>query len=219
MLGILLFSVVSGQLVAKIGAYRPFVWAGFVALSLASYAFYIGSKIADVGGYIVIIFIVGACIGICAQPSVIAIRAASPQTSIHLSTTMVRFFRIVGGILGPLVFSSIFNNTLSSHLKNLLVSDPQLVSFAGTASTLPPLMFSQQLATTCYLPSLRSAFIAPIVSSLLGLVASLGIGHYKLPEVKDTLPTTATSASNTSTIISTTPTISDSERSVSPPYY
>ncbi|OMJ18219.1 hypothetical protein AYI69_g5046 [Smittium culicis] len=108
---------------------------------------------------------------------------------------MVSLFRIIGGALGIMIFSSIYNNILIKEVSAIIIEYPKYSGLVqGVRDSLQPL--ASELATdnmiglvlSAYRKSFKSAFSSLVVSSALAFVVSLGIKHYPLDKSEEKLP-------------------------------
>ncbi|CAM2825939.1 MDR family MFS transporter [Skermania piniformis] len=106
-LGLMLGSVLSGQVISRTGRYRMFPLSGGVLLALG--LFLLHYVTADSHLWLVMIFmaITGLGLGNMMQPLVLAMQSASPAKDMGVATSASTFFRQIGGTLGVAVFLSI----------------------------------------------------------------------------------------------------------------
>jgi EmrB/QacA subfamily drug resistance transporter len=114
--GLLVASIVAGQVISRTGRYRKFP---IIGLALASLAMYLlstldtGSSRWESGLYMAML---GAGIGMVMQILVLATQNESPVEDLGVATSTVTFFRAVGGSVGVALFGALFSHRLSDLL-------------------------------------------------------------------------------------------------------
>jgi len=118
--GLLITSIVSGQLISRFGRYRPFpivgtavMTAGMVLLTRLN----VHSTTLDTAAYMVVL---GLGLGMVMQVLVIAVQNAVDYKHIGVATSGSILFRQVGGSVGIAVFGAIFANRLHANLAKAL---------------------------------------------------------------------------------------------------
>ncbi|MCR6492747.1 MDR family MFS transporter [Cellulomonas sp. P24] len=115
-LGIMIGSVIAGQLVAKTGRYKVFPIIGTILLGIGALLM---SRLQPettlaVVGLDSIVF--GLGLGLTMQPLVLAVQNAVPPREMGVATSSSLFFRQVGGTLGTAVFLSILFSTVGDKI-------------------------------------------------------------------------------------------------------
>jgi EmrB/QacA subfamily drug resistance transporter len=126
-LGLLVTSVTSGQLISRYGRYRVYPIVGTAAITVA---LYLMSRLAETTPALVMdlyFFILGLGLGLVLQVLVIAVQNAADYTDLGTATSSVTFFRTIGGSFGVAIFGSVFSNRLATEL-----------AVALKGATLPP---------------------------------------------------------------------------------
>jgi EmrB/QacA subfamily drug resistance transporter len=114
--GLLVASIVAGQLITRTGRYRRFPIAG---MALTAVAMYLLSTLDttstrwESGFYMVLL---GAGIGMVMQILVLATQNEAPVEDLGVATSTVTFFRAVGGSVGVALFGALFTNHLTGML-------------------------------------------------------------------------------------------------------
>jgi EmrB/QacA subfamily drug resistance transporter len=123
-LGLLLTSVGSGQLISRRGRYKIFPIVGtallVVALALLSTISAATSSLV-LNSYF---FILGLSLGLILQVLVIAVQNSADYSDLGAATSGNTFFRSIGGAFGVAICGSIFSNRLSSGLRQALRGIP-----------------------------------------------------------------------------------------------
>ncbi len=137
MLGLMIASILSGQLTSKTGKYKIFPVVGTGILTVA---FLLLLTIRVTTGYPqldVYFFLVGFGLGLCMQTLLIAVQNSVPARDIGVATSSATFFRQLGGTLGVGVFLSLLFNTLPGNIRSALTvssADPSFLQSAGKAA-------------------------------------------------------------------------------------
>jgi EmrB/QacA subfamily drug resistance transporter len=128
-LGLLLTSVGSGQLISRRGRYKIFPIVGtallVVALALLSTISAATSSLV-LNSYF---FILGLSLGLILQVLVIAVQNSADYSDLGAATSGNTFFRSIGGAFGVAICGSIFSNRLSSGLRQALRGIPLPAGF------------------------------------------------------------------------------------------
>lgn len=116
MAGVLVASVVSGQIVTHTGRYRAFpiagtavATAGLVLLSTMGP----GTSVAVASGYMLVL---GTGLGMLMQVLTLAVQNAVPYEELGVATAGNTLFRSIGGSLGTAVLGAVFANRLAANL-------------------------------------------------------------------------------------------------------
>jgi EmrB/QacA subfamily drug resistance transporter len=115
-LGLMIASVVSGQLISRTGRYKVFPLLG-TALALVGLLLFTQVGVdTPLWQTMLVMFVFGYGLGNCMQPLVLAIQNAVPPRDIGVATSSATFFRQIGGTLGVAVFLSVLFSSLPSKL-------------------------------------------------------------------------------------------------------
>ncbi|WP_174562565.1 MDR family MFS transporter [Nocardia acidivorans] len=127
-LGMMVGSIISGQLISRTGRYKVYtlIGAGMITLGL----FLLHYLKADTSYWLVVLFMlcVGFGLGNLMQPLIIALQNALPPRDMGVSTAAATFFRQIGGTLGAAVFLSVLFTRLSPNIRTELIAaspDPE----------------------------------------------------------------------------------------------
>jgi EmrB/QacA subfamily drug resistance transporter len=116
-LGLVASNIIVGQLVSRIGRYKPLMLGGaiilMVAFTIMGFTLTVNSSAAEVTFKMILV-------GIGLGPSIplftLAVQNAVPMFKIGSATSAVTFFRSMGSTIGVAILGSVFANTLSSDL-------------------------------------------------------------------------------------------------------
>jgi EmrB/QacA subfamily drug resistance transporter len=115
-LGLLLTSVGSGQLIARTGRYKIYPIIGTAVVTVALFLL---SRIDEHTAKLVLnldFFLLGFGLGLILQVLVIAVQNSADYADLGAATSGVTFFRSIGGAFGVSVFGAIFSNRLKVDL-------------------------------------------------------------------------------------------------------
>ncbi|MGH9080296.1 MAG: MDR family MFS transporter, partial [Acidimicrobiales bacterium] len=160
MLGLLVASIVSGQLVTRTGRYKPFPIIGsalaIVGMFLLS-QLSIGTSHLTMALYMVVL---GAGMGMTMQIMVLVTQNAVPTTQIGTGTAAITFFRSLGGAFGTSLFGAVFIAGLAHWI-------PRLVPGAAASSIHVNGSFSMSTAQLHALPpAVQHGILESFVRSL-----------------------------------------------------
>jgi predicted MFS family arabinose efflux permease len=119
-LGLLLTSVASGQIISRWGRYKIFPIIGMALLTLSLFL------LSRLGGHTpspemdLYFFLLGAGLGLVLQVLVIAVQNSADYADLGAATSGVTFFRTIGGSFGVAIFGSVFSNRLAGQLASAL---------------------------------------------------------------------------------------------------
>lgn len=127
-LGMMVGSLVSGQLISRTGRYRVYTIIGATMITLG--LFLLHYLRADTAFWIVALYMlcVGFGLGNLMQPLIVALQNALSPKDMGVSTAAATFFRQIGGTLGAAVFLSILFTRLAPNIRDELTAaagDPE----------------------------------------------------------------------------------------------
>jgi EmrB/QacA subfamily drug resistance transporter len=159
MVGLLVTSIGSGQLVSRWGRYKIFPVVGTALITVGLYLLSLMGTTTNFWLVSLYLFILGAGIGSSIQVLVIAVQNAIDYSDLGAGTSGATFFRSIGGSFGTAVFGAIFSGVLAGDLSRALhgVSLPRGISASSGASP----------AVLDHLPAaVRSGYIAGYAQAL-----------------------------------------------------
>jgi EmrB/QacA subfamily drug resistance transporter len=130
-IGLLITSVGSGQIIARTGHYKVFPIIGTAVLAVALYLL---STLDENTPTLVLnayFFVLGFGLGLIIQVLVIAVQNTVDFRDLGAATSGVTFFRTIGGSFGVSVFGAIFSNQLASQLAAALKGVPLPPGFSA----------------------------------------------------------------------------------------
>jgi EmrB/QacA subfamily drug resistance transporter len=128
-LGMMISSIVSGQMISRTGNLRifPIIGVGLMAVSML----FLSRIGADTPWWQLITYmtIFGLGLGNTMQPLTLAVQSAVAPRDIGMATSAATFFRQMGGTLGVAVFLSLLFNTLGDNVKTAFVNAAKTPDF------------------------------------------------------------------------------------------
>src|SRR6266571_1024172 len=118
-LGLLLTSLTSGQLISRWGRYKAFPIAGTAVMTVGMFLLSRMSEHTSVLVESLSMAVLGLGVGLVTQVLVMAVQNAVEYRNLGAATSGVIFFRSIGGAFGTAIFGAIFSNQLASHLASL----------------------------------------------------------------------------------------------------
>ena len=183
MVGLLLASITSGQLISRWGHYKIFPIIGTALMTIGLLLLSrLGPRTSGPATSLYM-FVFGLGLGSVMQVLVIAVQNAVEHKDLGVATSGVTYFRSIGGSFGTAVFGSLFSSHLTANIAHFLgaVKLPAGVTSAAlspkTLSTLPLPVHNAFIEA--YASSLQSVFRAAAPVAAFGFVLA-----WLLPEVK-----------------------------------
>jgi EmrB/QacA subfamily drug resistance transporter len=131
MAGLVLTSVGSGQVISRLGRYKPFPVAGTAILTggfLLLSTMGTGTSSLHAG---LDLLVVGFGLGLVMQVLVLAVQNAVDYSQLGVATSGATLFRSIGGALGTAVFGAIFSSRLTASLAHQLGAGAPHVKLAN----------------------------------------------------------------------------------------
>ncbi|WP_426592680.1 MDR family MFS transporter [Cellulomonas sp. McL0617] len=116
MLGLLLTSIGSGQLISRTGRYKVFPIVGTAVFTIGLYLLSLMSRETTSLQSGLSMFVLGAGLGLVMQVLVLAVQNAVEYRDLGVGTSGATFFRTIGSCVGVAVFGSVFTSKLTSNL-------------------------------------------------------------------------------------------------------
>ena len=195
MAGLLVTSIVSGNLISRWGRYRPFPIIGTALMTVGLFLLSQLGPTTSTTRASLDLLVVGLGIGMVMQVLVLAVQNAVPYEQLGVATSGSTLSRSIGGSIGVAIFGSIFANRLAVELAARLP--------AGTVvpeSTEPPAI--AQLP-----PSVHTAYIEAFSAALdpvFATAAAIGAVAFLLTLLLPEVPLRATAGADTSEALATT---------------
>ncbi|MFJ9682353.1 MDR family MFS transporter [Streptomyces sp. NPDC101194] len=186
--GLLVASIFSGNVVSKTGRYRIFPIVGSLVMAVGLYL--LSRMGPDSGVWLESLYmlVLGVGIGLSMQVLTIAVQNTVDYSDLGTATSGVTFFRTLGSSFGTAVFGTIYANALKPNLTDGIAAaaraggDPAVLAKAATSPqglhALPPAQ-SAPLAQA-YADTLHTVFLWTVPVAVLGLVVALFLKEVKL---------------------------------------
>jgi DNA-binding MarR family transcriptional regulator len=194
-LGLLITSIASGQLITRWGRYKVFPIVGTALMVLGMFLLSLMSEHTSVLVSSLCIFVLGLGLGLVMQVLVIAVQNAVDYRNLGAATSGATFFRSIGGSFGTAIFGAIFSNLLASHLSSLASSLPSgfTTGSAGNAVAIQHLPAALRAEFVhVYAQSLSAEFLVAAPFCALAFLLT-----WFLPEVRLRTTTQATDVGHT----------------------
>ena len=202
MLGLLVSSIVSGQLISKTGHWKIFPVIGTASATIGIWML---SRIGVDTPYWQIdiaALILGIGLGNVMQVLVLAVQNSVDSTQMGAATSTATFFRSIGGSFGTAIFGAIFASRLNTEISNALPPGVELPAGGVTGSmgkldSLPPAIhdavlgaFSNAIATTFLIatPVMAFAFLMSLLLRETPLKTSHDLAHVLADDAAVPLP-------------------------------
>ncbi|WP_320782578.1 MDR family MFS transporter [Streptomyces sp. CRN 30] len=180
--GLLIASVFSGNVVSKTGRYRIFPIVGSVIMGIGLYL--LSRMGPDTGAWLesLFMFVLGIGIGLSMQVLVIAVQNTVDYAELGTATSGVTFFRTLGSAFGTAVFGTIYANSLTPNLQEGVAAaartgaaDPATV---GRAAMSPEGLHGLPAAAArpvieAYADTLHTVFLWTVPVAALGFLVAL----------------------------------------------
>ncbi|MFW0796818.1 MFS transporter [Gordonia sp. CPCC 205515] len=116
MLGLLITSIASGQIISRTGRYKIYPIVGTAIFTVALFLLSTMDRSTSNGLTSLYLFILGVGLGMVMQVLVLAVQNAVEYRDLGTGTSGATFFRSIGSAVGVAVFGAVFNSQLESHL-------------------------------------------------------------------------------------------------------
>jgi len=194
-LGVLLTSITSGQLISRWGRYKAFPIVGTALMTLGMFLLSRMNEQTSVLVSSLFMLVLGLGLGLVMQVLVIAVQNAVDYRNLGAATSGVTFFRSIGGSFGTAIFGAIFSNQLASHLSSLASSLPSGFNLSTAESVaaiqhLPAAVRAE--VVHAYTQSLSTVFLVAVPVIAVAFILS-----WLLPEVRLRTTTQATDVGHT----------------------
>ncbi|MFF0189801.1 MDR family MFS transporter [Streptomyces sp. NPDC005244] len=187
--GLLIASIFSGNVVSKTGQYRIFPIVGSLVMALGLYLMSLMGP--DTGTWLesLYMFVLGTGIGLSMQVLTIAVQNTVEYTDLGTATSGVTFFRTLGSSFGTAVFGTIYTNALKPNLADGVRSAaetgaaPPAVVARAAQSPEPLHRLPARAARPiieAYADTIHAVFLWTVPVALLGFVVALFLKQVEL---------------------------------------
>jgi Na+/melibiose symporter-like transporter len=174
--GLLLTSMLSGQIVGQSGTYKPFPIAGTVVTAGGLYLLSRMNEQTSVLLQSLSMFVLGAGIGLCMQVLTLVVQNTVDYHDLGAATSGVTFFRTLGGSFGASIMGTIFANRLAgvlpaaiaaAHVPASAVTSPRALHALPEAARAP--------IVHAYAETLHTVFLGVAPVAVLGLLVAVAL--------------------------------------------
>ena len=131
-IGLLIASIYSGNVVSRTGTYRIFPIVGCAVMGLGLFLLSLMGTGTSARLESLYMFVLGVGIGLCMQVLTIAVQNTVEYADLGTATSGVTFFRTLGSSFGTAVFGTIYTNSLGPNLSQGIA---EAAAIAGTGDT------------------------------------------------------------------------------------
>ena len=163
MVGLLITSIASGQVITRTGRYKAFPIIGTAIMTLGLYLLSTLDSSSSVVRVFAFMFVLGLGLGMVMQVLVLAVQNAVDYADLGVATSGATLFRSIGGSLGTATLGAIFSNRLREQLKLSLPADA--AARAGSGHEVNP----KQIAGLP--PPLHAGYLHAFTTALSGVFA------------------------------------------------
>ncbi|KAG9303181.1 hypothetical protein G9A89_001797 [Geosiphon pyriformis] len=179
--GMLILSLGSGFSASMSGEYRGWITFGYAAIAVGCGLMGTFNETTNQLQAIAYMWLVGAGLGCSLQTAFLSPQSSVNYKDIAIVTTLVTFFRSVGGIFGLAICGAIFNNSLESSLLNFLPEDiplDQVMNSIEFVRTLPEDI--RDPIIHAYVIALQNVFKIGVPTAGFATLVSLFVTHVPL---------------------------------------
>lgn len=188
-LGLLIASVFSGNVVSRTGQYRFFPLVGCAVMGLGLYLMSLMGPGTGVWLESLYMFVLGTGIGLGMQVLTIAVQNTVEYTDLGTATSGVTFFRTLGSSFGTAVFGTIYTNALKPNLADGVKA--AVASGAADAATVTKAAQSPEglhrlpaaaarPVVEAYADTLQTVFLWTVPVAVVGFVVALFLKQVRL---------------------------------------
>lgn len=184
MLGMLVTSVISGQVISRTGRYRIFPIAGTAVMTAGLFLLSRLGPASGTGHASLLMLLLGLGMGMVMQVLVIAVQNDVEYRDLGVATSGATLFRLIGGSLGTAVLGAIFAGRLASNLAQAMPGGmPATGGRATTAAALAQLAPAARATyAQAFAASLDTVFLVATGVCAVGVVLSCFLPERALRE-------------------------------------
>ncbi|WTW95294.1 MFS transporter [Streptomycetaceae bacterium NBC_01309] len=178
MIGLLITSIGSGQLITRWGHYKIFPIVGTAVMAVGMFLLSRMDEYTTTAASSLYMLVFGLGLGLVMQVIVLAVQNSVDYKDLGVATSGATFFRSIGGSFGVAIFGSVFNSRLTDNLANASELqlppgvDPKTVGSSPEAlKELPEA--TRQGFVHAYANALQDVFLIASIVVILAFVLSL----------------------------------------------
>ena len=178
MLGVFITSIISGQIISRIGRYRLFPIMGTALMTLALACL---SQIeVETPPWLASTYmlVLGAGLGMVMQILVMAVQNAVAYELLGVATSGTTLFRSIGGTIGAALFGGIFAFVLEAHMRGALPAVAEAMRDPDAIRSLAEPLRSTYLAV--FVDALHPVFLTAAALALMSFLMALAIKEVPL---------------------------------------
>jgi EmrB/QacA subfamily drug resistance transporter len=118
--GLLVMSIITGQIVTRTGRYKAFPIIGTAVMALGLYLLSTMDEHTSRSSQILFMLVLGIGLGLVMQVLVLAAQNTVSYEQLGVATSSATLFRLIGSALGTAVLGAVFSNRLASELSSVL---------------------------------------------------------------------------------------------------
>jgi EmrB/QacA subfamily drug resistance transporter len=184
MVGLLVMSISSGQVISKTGRYRVFPIAGTALMTLGLFLLHLMGVSTPTYLDALYMLVLGLGLGSVMQVLVIIVQNGVPHSEIGVATAGATFFRSIGGAFGTAIFGAIFSNLLVGNLASHLhgISLPKGFSSADVTPAMLDLLPAavRHGFVDGYAQTIQTVFLVAVPIAALAFLATWLIPQVEL---------------------------------------
>jgi EmrB/QacA subfamily drug resistance transporter len=136
--GMLVTSILSGQLITRTGRYKVYPIAGTAFLAAGLFLLSRLDEHTATAPMDLYFFVLGFGLGLIIQVLVIAVQNSSDYADLGAATSAATFFRTIGGAFGVSIFGAVFASRLASEMASALRGKVRPPGFSPESATADP---------------------------------------------------------------------------------
>ena len=177
-IGLLVTSVTSGQLISRRGRYKVFPIIGTGLLTVALFLLSRLNEHTPTAVMWLYFLLLGLALGLILQVLIIAVQNSADYADLGSATSGATFFRSIGGSFGVAIFGAVFSNRLATEIVAELRGVRLPPGFNPAAAQANPVLIHRLPAALrgdvihAYTLSLQTVFLAAVPVALVAFVLS-----------------------------------------------
>jgi hypothetical protein len=178
MLGVFITSIISGQIISRIGRYRifPIMGTALMTLALACLSrIEVETPASLASTYLLVL---GAGLGMVMQILVMAVQNAVAYEQLGVATSGTTLFRSIGGTIGAALFGGIFAFVLEAHMRGALPDVSEAMRDPDAIRSLAEPLRSTYLAI--FVDALHPVFLTAAALAFMSFLMALAIKEVPL---------------------------------------
>lgn len=182
--GMLITSIISGQMISRSGYYRKFPIIGTAIMVVGLFWFSRMNMNTSSAQALGTMLVVGLGLGMVMQVLVIAVQNAVDHKDLGVATSAATLFRLIGGSVGTAALGALFSSRLAVNLREILPGSAAASS--QTLNSISPRMLSGLPAATrsgyahAFTASLETVFLTATAIAVIGFGLSWFMPDRKL---------------------------------------